>query len=116
MPAVADLERDAIGQPAACLQIRGRIDEAGTQVDAYHLTGEGGGDIARRAADAAAKIQHARRWLDPSGAGQFGSGEDASGMKLVEWSELSDGQRLIFGRDRRERIGKNAVGSSVPAV
>ena len=24
-------------------------------------------------------------------------------MELVEWSELIDGQRLTFGRDRRER-------------
>ena len=23
-------------------------------------------------------------------------------MELVEWSELRDGQRLIFGRDRRQ--------------
>ena len=91
------------GQPAARRQIRGRIDEAGAQVDACHLTAEGGGEIARRAANAAAKIQHAGRWLEPSGAGQFGGGEDAAAMELVEWGELSDGQRLTFGRDRRER-------------
>ena len=82
------------------------MDKAGTQVDARHPTAEGGGEIARRAADAATEIQHAGRWLEPSGAGQFGSGEDASGMELVEWSELSYGQCLTFHRDRREhRLG-----------
>ncbi|WP_245632500.1 hypothetical protein [Edaphobacter aggregans] len=46
---------------------------------------------------------HADRWLERSGGGQFGGGEDASRMELVEWSELSDGQRLLFDGDRRER-------------
>jgi hypothetical protein len=54
MQGVADLERDAIGQSGARCQVRGRIDEAEAQVDACHLTAEGGGEIARWAADAAA--------------------------------------------------------------
>src|SRR5271165_5207426 len=74
MQGVADLERDAIGQPAA-----------------------------RRAAEAAAEIEHTCRWLDPGGFGQFGGRQNASGMKLVERSELSDSQHLVFGRDHCER-------------
>jgi hypothetical protein len=83
MQGVGDLERDAIGQSAAGRQISGRIDEAGAQVDACHLAAEGGGEIARRTADAAADVQHAGRGFETSGAGQFGGGEDASDM---EWS------------------------------
>ena len=38
----------------------------------------------------------------PAARGQFLGGKDASGMELVEWRELSDGQRLIFGCERGE--------------
>jgi len=61
MQGVADLEGNAIGQPTARRQVSGRIDESGAQVDACHLAAEGGSEIARRAADAAAEVQYARR-------------------------------------------------------
>jgi hypothetical protein len=42
-------------------------------------------------------------WIEPGGVSQFGSGEHASSMELVEWSELGHRQRPRFGRGRRQR-------------
>src|SRR5260370_25689578 len=103
MQGIAKGEPDAVRRPTALWQMRGRIDKAGAEVHACHLTAEGGGEIARRAADATTEIEHASRWLEPRGAGQVASGEDSSDMELIEWSELSDGQRLTFGRNYCKR-------------
>lgn len=48
--------------------------------------------VARRAADAAIKIQYPGESIEPRGASQFGGGETASCMELVEWNELSNCQ------------------------
>jgi hypothetical protein len=48
--------------------------------------------VARRAADAAIKIQYPGESIEPRGASQFGGGETASCMELVEWNELSNRQ------------------------
>lgn len=60
MQRFANLEVNAVGQFAALRQINGCFNEAGTQVDAYHLTAEGCGRITCRSADAAAKVEYAR--------------------------------------------------------
>ena len=101
MQRVADLERNPIRRPAARRQIPGCLNEVRTEVDAGHPAAEAGGEIASWPADAAAEIEHARRWLDPGGTGQFGGGEYAPEMKLIQESELSDCQRLTFRRERR---------------
>src|SRR5262249_19670887 len=44
-----------------------------------------------------AHIQHPAGWLEPGDGGQFLGGQDASGVELVEWCELSDAQRLTIG-------------------
>ena len=73
------------------------------RVNARHLAAESRREIARRTADAAAEIQRPAGWLEASGAGQFFGGNNASEVELVKWRELSDGQRLSFGCDGRER-------------
>ena len=73
MESVADLEGHAIRQPAPRCQVISGIDKAWAQIDARNLTTEGGRQVTRRAADAAAEIEYARRWLDSSGGSQIGA-------------------------------------------
>jgi hypothetical protein len=51
---VADMEPHPIGEPAARRQIGRGVDETRAEVDSGHRAAEGGGEIARWAADAAA--------------------------------------------------------------
>src|ERR1700751_6389062 len=98
MQGVADLERHAVRQATSLRQINGSIDEGRAQVDADYLTAEGRGEIACRAADAAAEVQHPGGWVEPNGRCQFRGGKDTSNMELIERSKLGDGQHLTFGR------------------
>jgi hypothetical protein len=56
---IADLKPNVVLQPAATREVSGCIDKGRAQIDARHRTAECGGQIARRAADATAEIQHA---------------------------------------------------------
>jgi hypothetical protein len=86
-----------IGQAAARRQIGSRIDERRAQVDSCRLAPKSCGETTRRPADSETNIQHARRWIEASGMSQFGGGENAPRVELVERSELSDRLRLTFG-------------------
>lgn len=95
------------GQSAGCL------DEGRCEVDAFDLAAIGGGQEARRAADAAADIQDPIGWRGGKTSSMVLRGDELAAVKLVERIELRGTEAIGFWVGDR---GQYALNDPVAAV
>ena len=101
---VARHVRDAVGQPAAARQVGRRRVEVGLQLERRDVAAVGRRQPPRRAADAGADVEHARRRVDAEPRGGQVDRLGAVVVVLVERHQLLDRQRRVVRDTERAQL------------